>query len=96
MQRASHITIMSGEVVVFAPDFYKDPHCVIGHGYDPMGFYEISASSSAVMVHQCIISESEELHEFTKAMEHAFDAMQALKKHRGSSKLYSSEPVTIP
>lgn len=94
MKLCSHLNIMSGEVVVFAPDFIEESSAGI-HRFEAVGFYEITASEKTVYVHQCILNTEEELQEFTAAMRAAYSAHCALRGRKADSMLFPQQPTPI-
>jgi len=74
----SRPTIMDGEVVGYAPEFVGEGK--FPNGKEPKGFYHISASRNAAMVHKCEISSYKQSEEFQVALKAAVVQHHVLKQ----------------
>jgi hypothetical protein len=94
--RWSRRTIMSGEVVTFAPAFTADRNA-FGPYHDAKGPFEVSASRDAVMVHRAECCSAEASAALMVAIQLAEEARVALGQSwmGGAPSLYAKEPTLV-
>lgn len=76
----SRRTIMSGEVVTFSTAF-DERDSAFGKAYDATGFFEVSASRDAVIVHKADCQNAEQVATLLRAIEGAEHVRRTLEPH---------------